>query len=140
MEIFLETIILNNPLRKANYYAINVEFQVRENPHVHSFIWVLNSPKLTKSNLDECIGWVDNVMRSDRPDPYSEPDLSELVKTYQIQRHSKTCHKYRNENCRCPFGSFSTNRTIIAQPLSDSLPVVDKNEIMENRNFLLTKA
>ena len=48
-----ETIILNGTLGKTNYYAIRVEFQVRGSPHVRSFIWILNSPKLTKSNIEE---------------------------------------------------------------------------------------
>ena len=46
------------------------------------------------------------VIRTDLPDPYSEPDLHELVKTYQIHRHSKTCRKYRNEKFRLHFGKF----------------------------------
>ena len=79
------------------------------------------------------------VIRTDLPDPYSEPDLYELVKTYQIHRHSKTCRKYRNEKCGFHFGKFFTSRTIIAQLLSDSLSVDKKNEIMQNRKQLLKK-
>ena len=54
------------------------------------------------------------VIRTDLPDPSSEPDLHEFVKTYQIHRHSKTCRKYRNEKCTLHFGKFFTSRTIIA--------------------------
>ena len=73
------------------------------------------------------------VIGTDLPDPSSEPDLNELLKTYQIHCHSKTCRKYRNEKSRFHFGKFFTSRTIIAQPLPDSLPVHSKNEIMQNK-------
>ena len=62
------------------------------------------------------------VIRSDLPDPNNDPALLELVKTYQIHCHSKTCRKYRNEKCRFRFGKFFTNKTIIAQSLADSVP------------------
>ena len=90
-------------------------------------------------HLEEYTSCIDNVISNDLPDPCSEPDLFELVKTYQIRRHSKTWRKYRNEKCRFHFRKFFTNRTIIAQPLSDSLSVDEKNEIMENRKLLLKK-
>ena len=61
------------------------------------------------------------------------------MKTYQIHQHSKTCRKYRNEKCGFHFGKFLTNRTIIAQTLSDFLLVDEKNEIMGNRKVLLKK-
>ena len=46
--MFLRIIVLDGPLGKTQYYAIRVEFQVRGSPHIHSFIWILNAPKLTK--------------------------------------------------------------------------------------------
>ena len=99
-------------LLEKNYSAIRVEFQVRGSPHVHLFICVLNSPKWTKSSIEEYTSWVDNAVRTDLPDPCSDPDLFELVKPYQIHRHSRTYRKYRNEKCRFHFGKFFTNRAI----------------------------
>ena len=116
VEMFFKIIVLDGPLGKTQYYAIRVEFQVRGSPHIHSFIWILNAPKLTKVNIDDSRKWVDSVIRSDLPDPSNELALFELVKTYQMHRHSKTCHKYRNEKCRFRFGKFFRNKTIIAQP------------------------
>ena len=84
-ELFFKTIILNGPLGKINYYAIHVEFQVRGSPHVHLFIWILNSPKLRKSTIEEYKSWVDNIC-TDPPGPCSELDLIELVKIYEIHR------------------------------------------------------
>ena len=60
--------------------------------------------------------------------------MFELVKTDQIHRHSKTCRKYRNEKCRFRFGKFFTGKTIIAQPLADSVPPDVKLQKMQQRN------
>ena len=38
IEMFFKVIVLDGPLGKTQYYAIRVEFQVRESPHMHSFI------------------------------------------------------------------------------------------------------
>ena len=46
---------------------------------------LLNAPKLSKFNNHIR---VDMVIRTDLPDPSSEPDLHELAKTYQIHCHS----------------------------------------------------
>ena len=49
VELFFKLIILDVSLGKTNYYAI----QVRGSSHVHSFIWILNAPKLSKFNIEE---------------------------------------------------------------------------------------
>ena len=77
---------------------------------------------MTNVNIDDYRKWVDSVIRSDLPDPNNEPAFFELVKTYQIHRHSKTWRKYRREKCRFRFGKFFTSKTIIAQPLVDFVP------------------
>ena len=47
VETFFKIIVVDGPLGKVKYYAIRVEFQFRGSPHIHSFLWVLNAPKLT---------------------------------------------------------------------------------------------
>ena len=91
---------------KNQYCAARVEIQVRGSPHINSFIWILNAPKLTKFNIDEYTKWADSIVRSNLSDSVNEPMLSGLVKTYQIHHHSKICRKYRNEKCRLNFGKF----------------------------------
>ena len=61
------------------------------------------------------------------------------MKIYKFHRYSKTCRKYRSEYCRFHLGKFFTNRTITAQPFSDSLSADEKNEIMGSRKLLLKK-
>ena len=97
VEIFFKVIVLDGPLGKTRYYAIRVEFQVRGSPDIHSFIWILNGPKLSKETKDEYIQWVDSIIRTDIANSVSEKELFEFVKTFQVHRHSKKCRKYRND-------------------------------------------
>ena len=138
VEVFFKEIVLNGPLGKSKYYAIRVEFQVRGSPHIHSFIWILIAPKLNKESKEEYIQWVDSI-RADIPDPIKEKQLFELVKTFKLHRHSKTCRKYRNEKCRFHFGRFFSNRTIVAEPPLDNMPEEIKMQVLRNRNDLLSK-
>ena len=97
--------ISSGPLSNVKYYAIRVGFQVTGSPHIHSFLWVLNPPNIE-----------DNI---DIPSETDDPLLVELVQTYQIHSHAKSCKKYKNTNCRFNFGKFSTSETIIAQPIQN---------------------
>ena len=131
VDMFFKVIVVDGPFGKTQYYANRVQFRVRGSPHIHSFIWILNGPKLTKFNEDEYTKWFDSIVRSD----LNKPILFELAKTYQIHHHSKNCKKYRNEQCRFHFGEFFTTRTIIAQPLEDSI----LEDIKRYRNTILKK-
>ena len=73
------------------------------------------------------------------PDEDSEPTLFELVKNYQLHRHSKTCQKFRNRKCRFNFDRFFTERTIATKPLSDSLTEHEEAEIIFIRSTILNK-
>ena len=64
VESFFKEIVVNGPLGKVTYYAIRVEFQVRGSPHIHSFLWVLNAPTLTKDNIDQYIQFIDKFCES----------------------------------------------------------------------------
>ena len=80
VEMFFRIIVLDGPLGKTQYYAILVEFQARGGPHINSFIWILNAPKLTKADIGDYRNWFDSVIKSDLPDPNNEPALFELIK------------------------------------------------------------
>ena len=98
--------MLDGPLGKTSYYAICVESQI------HSFIWIPKAPKLSKETKDEYIQWVYSIIKTDMLNSVSEKELFELVKTFQVHQHSKTCRKYRNDKCRFNFEKFFTDRTI----------------------------
>ena len=114
-----------------------MEFQIRGSPHVHSFIWIKGAPKLTLHNVDEYINWLDNVVNACWPDPKVDSTLYELVKTYQIDRYSKTCRRYKNDNCRFHFGRFFTDQKIVAKPLNSNLSDAKKEEILTERNNIM---
>ena len=139
VEIFFKVIVLNGPLGKTSYSAIRVEFQFRGSPRIHSFVWILNAPNLTKESKQEYIQWVDSIIRTDMPYPVREAELLELVRTFQVHRHSKTCRKYRNDKCRFHFGKFSSSSTIVAKPLPNDMSEEIKIQVLKNRNALLSK-
>ena len=88
-EMFFNFFVLDRPLGKTHYYASRVEFQVSGNLHIHSFIWILNAPKLTNVNIDNYREWVDSVVRSDLPDPNKKEhclNLQKLIKYVIIQK------------------------------------------------------
>ena len=101
--------IIDGPLGKSKYYTIRVEFQMRGSPHIQSFIWIVNAPKLSSENIDEYTVWLDGLIKADLPNPETDNSLFELVKTYQIHRHSESCRKYKNDKCRFNFGRFFTD-------------------------------
>ena len=76
---------MNGPLGKTRYYTICVELQVRGSPHIDSFIWILNAPKINIESKEEHIQWIDSIIRTDMLNPVKQKklfELLELVKTF----------------------------------------------------------
>ena len=117
---------------KSKYYAIRIEFQVHGSLHVHCFLWVVNAPVLTSNNKEDYVAFL--------PEKKEEkPALHELVKLYQLHRHSKTFRKYKNEACRFKFGTFFSKETLVAEPLPESIPEVVKVLVLSKRKEILLK-
>ena len=71
------------------------------------------------------------------PDPVNKKLLLEMVKTFQIHRHSKTCRKYRNQKCRFHFVKFFSDRRIVAEPLPDDmLEEIKESRIQESQGLV----
>ena len=139
VEVFFTEIIINGPLGKVKYHAIRVEFQFRGSPHIHSFLWVIDAPILTKETKNEYLNYIDHIIKVELPDKDSDPELYEMVRTYQIHSHSKSCRKYKNIDCRYSFGRFFTTKTIIAEPLPNDMTENEKSAVLIRRNRLLSK-
>ncbi|XP_066928764.1 uncharacterized protein [Clytia hemisphaerica] len=139
VEVFFKTIVLDGPLGKTTYYAIRVEFQVRGSPHIHSFLWILNAPKLTLETKTEYIEFIDKIIKVYLPSKEEDPDLFHLVTTYQLHRHSKTCRKYKNTPCRFHFGKFFCEQTIVSVPLPQGLSQEEKQAILTLQKETLAK-
>ena len=97
-KFFFKEILLDGPLGKTKYYALQVEFQERGSPHVHAFIWILNAPKV--GNETEYIAFIEKSVSANLPDPVEQPELFELLKLYQSHSHSRTCWKYKKNKYR----------------------------------------
>ena len=105
--LFAEILMIPvGPFGKIKYYALRVEFQYRGSPHIHSFIWILNALKLNDDTIDEYIEFLDALIQTYLPEEAMYPELYSLVKTYQVDKHSKSCRKYKNVSCRYGYGSI----------------------------------
>ena len=110
VDLFFKVIVINGPLGKVKYHATRVEFQVRGSPHIHSFLWIVNAPILSKDNVVEYTQFIDGVVKTFEPDVHENPKQFDLVTTYQVHSHIKSCRKYQNEKCRYHFGKIFTER------------------------------
>ena len=141
VETFFREVLLTNanPIGKIVYYALRIEFQMRGSPHLHALIWTSDCPKLTNDTKDEYIAYIDQHVQAYLPDKETDPQLYDLVKTYQRHNHSKTCRKYKNVTCRFNFGQFFTNKTVVADPLSEDMDEEIKSSILTRRKDILCK-
>ena len=139
VEVFFKEIVLDGPLGKVKYYVIRVEFQFRGSPHVHSFVWVVDAPILTKDTKDQYKLFIDQIVKVYLPDPSETPELHNLVETYQKHTHSRTCRKYKNKACRFGFGRLFTDQTIIADPLPAEMSNIERENKLSQRETILNK-
>ena len=94
---------------------------------------------LHKNNIDEYVRFVDSVVKAIVPNEVKDPELSQLVTTYQVHSHSKSCRKYKSRKCRYHFGKFFTEKTIVATPLPSDLSDEMKKSILTERERILSK-
>ena len=139
VEFFFKEIVIDGPIGKTKYFAIRIEFQVRGSPHIHCFLWIWKAPILSQDTVDDYVAFVDKIVHASLPNKNENPDLHELVKLYQLHRHSKTCHKYKNEVCRFHFGKFFSKQTIVAKPLPSNVPESIKHSVLVKRKEILSK-
>ena len=99
---------------------------------------ILNAQVLTKETKNEYIELIDEIIKVYFPPVEEDPDLFNLVKTYQLHRHSKTCRKYKNTPCRFYFGRFFPEKTV-SEPLPQELPLYERETILILRKEVLTK-
>ena len=60
----------------------------------------------------------------------SDPELFELVKTYQVHTHSRTYWKYNKNEFRFSYGRCFTEKTIIAKLLDYKFSNEEKQEVL----------
>ena len=109
--------ILHCTSEKTKYYAIRIEFQERDSPHAHSFIWNFDAPNIV-----------------------NEAGYNELVKTSQVYGHTRICWKYNKNRCRIYYGHYVTENKIIAKPRHSKFINEEEQEVLTWRNILLRQA
>ena len=140
VETFFSEVLLSNsnPIGKISYYALRIEFQMRGSPHLHALIWKSDCPKLAAETKDDYVEYIDKHVQAFLPSQTDDPELHELVKTYQKHNHSKTCRKYKNINCRFNFGQFFSKQTIVAEPLDNNMNEEVRNRVLVRRKEVLS--
>ena len=73
------------------------------------------------------------------PHEITDPKLFQLVTTYQVHSHSRSCHKYKSGKCKYHFEKLFTENTIVATPLPSDLSDEMKNSILSERERILLK-
>ena len=97
--------------------------------HVHSFLSIFNA--LNVENEAVCIEFFKPL------DYFNDQDLFDLVKTYQVHAHFRTCWKYNKYECRFFYDQYLTEGTIIAKPLDSKFSNDEKQAILAWGNILL---
>ena len=118
------------PIGKIIYYAIRIEFQMRDSPHAHCLLWTSDCPQLTEDNIQDYIDFIDQHVSDELPDISYDPELYRLVNFYQRHSHSRTCCKYKNVECRFDFGKFFSAKTIVSKPVSSDFSASRRCDIL----------
>ena len=93
---------------------------------------------MTDDNKQAYIDYIDQHVQAYMPSEEDDPELHNLVKTYQKHTHSRSCRKYKNIQCRFNFGQFFTNTTIVAELLSDDLDEAIKSDLLDKHKETLS--
>ena len=75
-----------------------------------------------ENTINEYVEFLDSVVRGNLPSEEGDPHFYQLVKTFEIHCHSKTCRKYKNSKCHFKFGRFFIGKAIITIPLQHIKP------------------
>ena len=130
-----------NPVIVAKHFQYRAETffnEVLSSPHLHALIWTSNCPYLTDDNKHAYIDYIDQHVQAYLPSEADDPELHNLVKTYQKHTHSRSCRKYKNIQCRFNFGQFFTITRMVAEPLSDDLDEAIKSDLQDKHKETLS--
>ena len=137
-KVFFKEIILDAHWAKQNIVLYVLNFRKGGSPHVHSFISIFNAPSI--ENETSHIEFIEKTIRAQLPDHLSNPELFELVKTYQVHAHSRICWKYNKNERRFSYGPYFSEKTITTKPLDCKFSSDEKQEFLTWANTLLRQA
>ena len=102
IELSFRVIVLDGLLEKTNYHAIRVEFPVTWKSTCLFFYMDFKCTISSDNNPLQSL--LNGIFGTDLSDADKEPELFDLVKNYQIHKHSKTCQKFKNKSFRFYYG------------------------------------
>ena len=119
---FLTNFLLSpaEPLGKISDWFYEVEYQQRGSPHIHMLIWLEGAPQFQENSDAQVTAYTEKIITCQMP--VDNPELLNLVNTRQIHRHSHTCHKNTNSQCRFNYPQPPMRQTMILYPLNQDMP------------------
>ena len=145
---------VKNILKKGkvpiSHYSYRVEFQARGLPHIHGVGWI-EKEWLTKNKYiteqESTVDFEENPQKAARLAeeimsvniPEDDEALKETVLQVQKHKHTATCKKNSVLSCRFGFPKFPSEKTLIAEPLTDG-DEDEKKEKYAEYSAILAKA
>ena len=109
---------------KQNITLYVLSFKKRVAHNVHSFKWVFSAPNI--QNETAYIEFIEKAINAQLPDHLEEPKIFELVKTYQVHAHSRTCWKYSKNEIVSQMVDILLRRQLLQNPLILNLAMLKK--------------
>ena len=126
---FLKILLLSNaePLGKISDWFYRVEYQQRGSPHIHMLIWLENAPQFGEDSDEKVTCYIDKIITCQKP--INNPELLNLINR-QVHRHSHTCRKNTNSQCRFNYPQPPMRQTRILYPIGSDIPTtgIDKHK------------
>ena len=127
--------MFDGPLEKQNI----IESQERESSHVNLFIRIFNAPNIQNEIVN--IEFIEKTINAQLPDHSKDPELPELVKTYQLQAHSRTWWKYNKNEYRFSYDSYFMihmfSQNIHSRITCSNVTNYEKQEVLTWRDTLI---
>ena len=74
--------------------------------------------------------FVEKTRNAQLDDHFNDPEPFELVKTYHVHSHSRTCWKYNKNECHFSYGRYFTEKTFTAKLLYSKFSNDEKRKIL----------
>ncbi len=103
----------SNPLGVVKHYFVRVEIQGRGSPHVHIILWLEDGKLYQIDDIEEVIAFIDRTCSC-------SSNVKEEHKPYlkmQKHKHTRTCRKGKEKDCRFNFPIPPMKKTCILKPL-----------------------
>ena len=126
---FLKIVLLSNaePLGKIADWFNRVEYQQRGSPHIHVLIWLENATQFGEDSDEKVTFYIDKIITCQKP--INNPELLNLINR-QVHKHSHTCRKNTNSQCRFNNPHPSMRQTRILYPIGSDIRTteIDKHK------------